>query len=158
MRPIILFIIFIKFINAINDRAVFLSFITLSNRRSQIRVFRNVKLTFPIISISETWVDASCHFDHHYYQSRFSLVQSNLVQSQSRFDSSSSNRRFFSWCKSCRPVILKRLPSGIFPPHHLEISNRNSCTYSFSKGGMLELETSRTFDSSISRRFCYTRI
>ena len=83
----------------------------------------------------------------------FSLVLSisfNLVRfvQTSRFTFIIINWRFFSGCKSCRPVVLKRLPSGIFPPHlqiRIRISNRNSCTSSFSKGGMLELETSRRF-------------
>ena len=68
--------------------------------------------------------------------------------------------RFFSRCKSCRPAITQQLPSGIFPPRpHLKFkSNRNSCTSSFSKEGMLELETSRTFDSSISRFFYFWKV
>jgi len=89
---------------------------------------------------------------YHHYRS-FSLVLSisfNLVRfvQTSRFTFIIINWRFFSGCKSCRPVVLKRLPSGIFPPHlqiRIRISNRNSCTSSFSKGGMLELETSRRF-------------
>jgi len=148
------------FINSIK-RSYGFSLLHHFRRSYQSRVFpqRQTDVSDPI---SETWVDAFRRFESmsnrrfqisNHHCRGFSLVLSisfNLVRfvQTSRFTFIIINWRFFSGCKSCRPVVLKRLPSGIFPPHlqiRIRISNRNSCTSSFSKAGMLELEASRRF-------------